>query len=287
MLSFSPTNQLRGFYRQYKGKEKPGSFDFEGGDKPNKYSSYVYDAVWLYARAMDKLIKMDKNLIQDLHSPDTIEKFVDIIKEEDFDGVSGRVNFKYGPSRLSEVNIFQWIHDCQDHHLESANESSVNNVRRNKIGVYTPNYDIDNGTSSLDWYEELIHWRTKDGTKPSDQVRECGFLSSFAAALNLECQIAITLAFLLGFVFLLMGLLALFAFLKIRYERRMKATEERMRALGLLTPMSFLALDDWEMPRDRVVMNRKLGEGAFGTVYGGESFFDDKGWVSTRMFHFL
>ena len=25
---------------------------------------------------------------------------------------------------------------------------------------------------------------------------------------------------------------------------------------------------------------RKLGEGAFGTVYGGESFFDEKGWVS-------
>ena len=53
-----------------------------------------------------------------------------------------------------------------------------------------------------------------------------------------------------------------------------------MRALGLLTPMSVLTLDEWEIPRDRVVINRKLGEGAFGTVYGGESFFDEKGWVS-------
>ena len=60
----------------------------------------------------------------------------------------------------------------------------------------------------------------------------------------------------------------------------MKATEDRMRALGLLTPISALALDEWEIPRDRVVINRKLGEGAFGTVYGGESFFDEKGWVS-------
>ena len=59
----------------------------------------------------------------------------------------------------------------------------------------------------------------------------------------------------------------------------MKATEDRMRALGLLTPMSVLTLDEWEIPRDRVVINRKLGEGAFGTVYGGESFFDEKGWV--------
>ena len=53
-----------------------------------------------------------------------------------------------------------------------------------------------------------------------------------------------------------------------------------MRTLGLLTPMSVLTLDDWEIPRDRVVINRKLGQGAFGTVCGGEAFFDERGWVS-------
>ena len=41
-----------------------------------------------------------------------------------------------------------------------------------------------------------------------------------------------------------------------RYERKMHAAEERMRALGLLTPMSPLMLDEWEIPRDRVVTNR-------------------------------
>ena len=54
-----------------------------------------------------------------------------------------------------------------------------------------------------------------------------------------------------------------------------------MRALGLLAPSCILTLDEWEIQRDRVVPNRKLGEGAFGTVYGGEAFFDEKGWVST------
>ncbi len=68
--------------------------------------------------------------------------------------------------------------------------------------------------------------------------------------------------------------------LNSRYEQKMKQTEERMRALGLLTPSCVLTLDEWEIPRDRVVINRKLGEGAFGTVYGGEAFFDEKGWVS-------
>ena len=64
---------------------------------------------------------------------------------------------------------------------------------------------------------------------------------------------------------------------------KMKATEDRMRALGLLTPMSVLTLDEWEIPRDRVVINRKLGQGAFGTVCGGEAFFDEKGWVSQEV----
>ena len=36
----------------------------------------------------------------------------------------------------------------------------------------------------------------------------------------------------------------------------MKAAEDRMRALGLLTPLSTFALDEWEIPRDRVVTNR-------------------------------
>ena len=56
----------------------------------------------------------------------------------------------------------------------------------------------------------------------------------------------------------------------------MAATEQRMRSLGLLTPMNVLALDEWEISRDRVVLNRKLGEGAFGKVCGGEFFIDEK-----------
>ena len=31
--------------------------------------------------------------------------------------------------------------------------------------------------------------------------------------------------------------------------------------------------------------HRRLGEGAFGAVYGGESFFDEKGWVRNIFLH--
>jgi hypothetical protein len=55
-----------------------------------------------------------------------------------------------------------------------------------------------------------------------------------------------------------------------------------MMSLGidLLAAQNMSSLDKWEMSRDRVVINRKLGEGAFGMVYGGEALFEDKGWVS-------
>ena len=72
----------------------------------------------------------------------------------------------------------------------------------------------------------------------------------------------------------------------------MKETEKRMRALGLLDPMSVLTLDEWEIDREKIVINRKLGEGAFGMVYGGEACLDKDNselWVdyeySLRVFH--
>ena len=65
---------------------------------------------------------------------------------------------------------------------------------------------------------------------------------------------------------------------------KMAATEERMRSLGLLSPLNVLTLDEWEIPRDRVVINRKLGEGAFGQVCGGEFFIDENGWVGSTLY---
>ncbi|KAL9975885.1 hypothetical protein ACROYT_G013101 [Oculina patagonica] len=43
-----------------------------------------------------------------------------------------------------------------------------------------------------------------------------------------------------------------------------------MEELGLMEQSSVLHLDEWEIPRENIVLNRKLGEGAFGAVCGGE-----------------
>lgn len=56
-----------------------------------------------------------------------------------------------------------------------------------------------------------------------------------------------------------------------------------MRELGLLTSNHLPSLDGWEMPRDHIVINRKLGEGAFGTVYGGEALVTDQCWQAVAV----
>ncbi|KAH8018674.1 hypothetical protein HPB51_010395 [Rhipicephalus microplus] len=56
-----------------------------------------------------------------------------------------------------------------------------------------------------------------------------------------------------------------------------------MRELGLLTSNHLPSLDGWEMPRDHIVINRKLGEGAFGTVFGGEALVTDQCWQAVAV----
>lgn len=73
--------------------------------------------------------------------------------------------------------------------------------------------------------------------------------------------------------------------LTYRYDKKVQQTQNYMMSLGidLLAVQNMSSLDKWEISRDRVVINRKLGEGAFGMVYGGEALFEDKGWVSLSL----
>ena len=67
-----------------------------------------------------------------------------------------------------------------------------------------------------------------------------------------------------------------------RYDDKVRKTQERMEELGLMADTSWLSLDQWEISRDHVVLNRKLGEGAFGTVYGGEALVEEL-WVAVAV----
>jgi len=75
-----------------------------------------------------------------------------------------------------------------------------------------------------------------------------------------------------------------FLYFIIRYDRKVRATRDRLEELGLMgrNITSTFCLDEWEVNREHVVLNRTLGQGAFGTVYGGEVRLDDV-WVAVAV----
>lgn len=72
---------------------------------------------------------------------------------------------------------------------------------------------------------------------------------------------------------------------KKKMDNRMTKTQRYMQQLGIDPDMTSLTdLDKWEIPREHVVINRKLGQGAFGTVYGGEALIEpENGWVAVAV----
>ena len=90
------------------------------------------------------------------------------------------------------------------------------------IGVYKPNYEdvefVRKEGRLTDWKREDIRWKTPDGKQPKDFVndRKCSILSKFATVLNLNCEEAITVAFVIGFGALFILLLIVFMVFKRR-----------------------------------------------------------------------
>ncbi|GIY31660.1 insulin-like peptide receptor [Caerostris extrusa] len=231
------------------------------------YGGYAYDAVWVYALALDALFKENNSHVATLHSEKTAGRLVEILNDTFFYGASGPVYFM-GSSRISDVIISQWVN---------------HSVRQ--IGVYHPTSQSE---GILELNETEIKWQTDDGRKPEDGSKGDNGYSSCSveglrSLLNVSCDLAVIIANIIGLAMFASLVICGIVFYKRRYEKRMKITEERIKQLGLMKNSSPFALDEWEMPRDHIVINRKLGEGAFGTVYGGEAHIKDKGWIAVAV----
>ncbi|XP_054282459.1 gamma-aminobutyric acid type B receptor subunit 1-like isoform X2 [Macrosteles quadrilineatus] len=231
------------------------------------YAGYAYDAVWMYALALDQLNKEDPSALSAIHAPNTTKRYVEILGKTDFNGVSGRIQFRGNPSRISVIQVIQWI----------------NNVSQ-IVGIFEPNISISNkdpmaGTLNLN--ESMIVWLNPDRTKPKDGTVRCflGLAEYFGIE---DCTLFLAIVNIFGFCILGGSLIIGFLVVKNRYDKKFKLTQEIMQSIGL-DMMNVGALEKWEIPRDRVVINRKLGEGAFGFVYGGEAYFDAKGWVAVAV----
>ncbi|XP_035214785.1 insulin receptor-like [Stegodyphus dumicola] len=236
----------------------------EQGLEVSRYGGYTYDAVWVYAMALDALLKENNSHVATLHSSRTSKRLLELLHKTNFSGVSGSLYF-LNSSRISDIIIWQWLN---------------HSVRQ--IGVYHPSSQSD---GVLELNEKSIVWLTPNGKKPEDGSQEYSYcaVEPVRKLFRISCEVAIIIVNVFGLTIFGVLVVAAAFWYKHRYESRMKLTEARMKELGLITNRVPFALDEWEIPRDHIVINRKLGEGAFGTVFGGEAYVPNEGWKAVAV----
>ncbi|CAK9812828.1 Insulin-like peptide receptor [Anthophora plagiata] len=242
----------------------------EKNQPPSNYAGFAYDAMWTYAYAMDRLLRENQSYVFDLHSEHTVNRLTDIIGETDFYGVSGKIKFYGGPSRHSVINIVQHINN--ETRLVGNFYPNVSETKHEVVGG-----KLDLNVSAIVW---LSHTMPDDGSEPPERC----VIAGFADFLNVSCEVAFVIVNILGFGLFGMILIIGFIIVKRKYDEKVRQHEKYIKSLGLdFAHADTSDLDKWEIPRDRVVINRRLGEGAFGTVYGGEAQFPDKGWLAVAV----
>ncbi|XP_030831073.1 receptor-type guanylate cyclase gcy-8 [Strongylocentrotus purpuratus] len=235
------------------------------GKMPSTYAAYAYDTVWTYAYALDKLLFNDVAALDTLSSQQTIRTYLRHLSNTSFSGVTGEVKFM-DQDRRGPISIHQ-------HHPPTTTI----------IGSYIPDMDTkDQGSLSLN--TSGIMWAS--GSQPTDGANgpTC-MVEGLRQALGSDCRTAIALMNTILLLVILVSTIILAVFIKRRYDRKVKRTEQHIKQLTLmgLGEGALITLDEWEMPRENVVLNRKLGEGAFGTVYGGEALLDDNKWAAVAV----
>uniref|UniRef100_A0A1B6EJJ0 Gamma-aminobutyric acid type B receptor subunit 2 n=1 Tax=Cuerna arida TaxID=1464854 RepID=A0A1B6EJJ0_9HEMI len=233
----------------------------------SSYAGYAYDAVWMFALALDQLSKEDPAALSDIHDDNNTQRYMKILEKTDFYGVSGHVQFKGSPSRISVVEVIQWV----DNNMQI-------------VGKFEPNktaLDKDPLAGTLYLNESMIIWLNPEKTKPEDGTIQCflGLAEYFGVY---DCNLFLAIVNVIGLCIIAFIVIAGFLVVKNRYDRKVQLTQQYMHSIGL-DLLNVGTLEKWEIPRDKVVINRKLGEGAFGYVYGGEAYFDSKGWVAVAV----
>ncbi|KAK7475017.1 hypothetical protein BaRGS_00033764, partial [Batillaria attramentaria] len=186
------------------------------------FASFVYDAVWVFAKGLHRLLAENPAALDTLNENKTARDFVAAINKTKFRGVSGPIHFN-GSDRQGVVTIQQFF----------RNETLL-------VGRYESD---EAGKKVFRIDSDKIRWLSPVGMRP-DLINSGEW-----------------------------------------YDAKVRATHERMKELGFLSSdySHCLTLDEWEIPRKNVVLNRKLGEGAFGTVCGGEMMMEGEGWVAVAV----
>lgn len=201
--------------------------------------------------------------MRNLYSDETMEKLAGLINEMNFQGVSGRIQFSRSGSRFTDINILQW----------QKSEFVL-------VGSYKPkisNRTLIDGELTLN---NNMVWA--NGEQPTDGRESCA-LKSIAEAFNMDCHtIHTVLVMSLCILVVLACSASSFFFWKRKYDKKLVESEKFLGNYRNI--LNGVELTKWEIQRENIVINRRLGEGAFGTVYGGEAMIDENdGWTAVAI----
>ena len=252
-------------------------------EKESTYASYAYDATWVYAKALEKYLA--NNLLDAIHNQANTIKFMNFLREVTFKGVSGKLSFEKNstnPSNRGGSNSkTRRKRDTVDNRGPGVNnndssdrEDTLVYLQQNFLG-YGSNKKVaiyQNGrleSTEKEHNPEFapIYW--PNGHEIKDKLEE---ITCDVAPLDKwlgfddDPSCTKTVAFLNVFGGIVGFILIVVIFFTFHKKlKRMKENANRMNGLGILgTGHPCLQLDDWEIPRENIVINRKLGEGAFG-----------------------
>ncbi|KRG00335.1 uncharacterized protein Dwil_GK27004 [Drosophila willistoni] len=242
----------------------------------SNYAGYTYDAVWTYALAAHKLLQKNKQAVNSLRTSYVTKLFAQLIRETEFEGLSGKVSFSHGEfagTRIIGIDILQW---------QNKNYSVVGSFKpraeSKETDIYVHNWLLTVNHSKIFWSNNHI---------PEDGTYDCNF-SFLARAFQIQCETsAAIVAISTCFFFISLISLLSFLFWKHRYNRKVQYSAQIMKMFGidLLSPSrsKHNTLDKWEIAKENVVINRRLGEGAFGMVYGGEAQLSPGAWTAVAV----
>ncbi|XP_062505291.1 uncharacterized protein LOC134181999 isoform X2 [Corticium candelabrum] len=220
------------------------------------YAPYVYDAIMTWAFALDQFFA-EGNIPEfiGVGNASASARLKKIMSDNiEFYGISGLVKFS-GNDRLSNFSVSNY-YDGKFH----------------QIGSYINSGKVESLDVQVNWGRCCSNVTVPVDRDPDSMENDdnCHGLSRLAAKLG-GCAGAVALVSSAGFCAVFLVLIILF----IIHHHRFAATKQRLQDLGLLQgnlkrTSALLTVDEYEISRTQLQLNRKLGEGCFGTVYGGE-----------------
>ncbi|PAA60949.1 hypothetical protein BOX15_Mlig004314g1 [Macrostomum lignano] len=231
----------------------------------NHFGVYTSDAIFLLASALGSLYTSDPIYIQRLKSDSVVKLYRKLLENS----LSNDDHDFYSRLPVSEGYMMVWLRRYRangaGYHGRVLAKYRWHSDREQKITV--EEIPVDPSESN-----EAVGFATYDGKfiRPLRADLDCPTAFLMRLLPGWSCLETLA-AFCIVLVLLILGCLLMVLFGLLRYcQRRMRRKQSQ--------PFKDIRerLSHKEVAREKVIMNRKIGEGCFAFVYGGEVFLADQ-----------